>query len=88
MIRQETATRLPWWVLIVSVVAGLVLMTAVILILHKVYYTSFLSRTPAFHDVIAISLSLYANLSKHIAPRVASAVEAHSDREEKKKEQV
>ena len=36
MIRQEAPTSIPWWVLIVSVIAGLLLMTAVILILHKV----------------------------------------------------
>ena len=36
LIRREAPTGMPLWVLIVSVVAGVVLMIAVILILHKV----------------------------------------------------
>jgi len=36
LIRREAPTSLPWWVLIVSIVLGLLLMAAVIPILHKV----------------------------------------------------
>jgi len=34
--RREVAPGLPWWVVVVSVVAGLTVMAAVVLLLYKV----------------------------------------------------